>query len=75
MSEDGNTFKVAKLSGKLGEDFAIWKMRMQAVLVGKDAWSAVGPLEESIDEEAPAQRTRKKSKAIMIIVKHWKIRP
>ena len=53
MSEEENTFQVANFSGKRGEDFALWKMRMQAVLVGKELFDTVGALEQPSGSETP----------------------
>ena len=67
MSGEDTSFKLEKFSGKRGEDFALWKLRMQVVFMGKSVWSVVGPVEPSGDE-TPAQTEAKKAKAIMLLV-------
>ena len=46
MLGDENHFRVSKFHGKRGEDYALWKMRMKAVFIGKDVWSEIDPLQQ-----------------------------
>ena len=68
MSGDENHFRVAKFHGKRGEDYALWKMRMQAVFIGKDVWSEIDPLQQPTETETPETQRSKKAKAVMLLV-------
>lgn len=66
--EETQFFKVEKFSGKRGDDFPLWKMRMQVALSSKGLYDAVGPLEQAAAGETAEVQEARKAKALMLIV-------
>lgn len=66
MLGDENQLRVSKFHGKIGEDFALWKMRMKAVSIEKEVWSEIDPLQQPSETEIPEAQNSKTAKAFIV---------
>ena len=68
MSANENEYKIAKFKGGRGDDFALWKMRVKALLIGKECWDVTDQLAQPVEGDTTTAIATRKAKAVMLIV-------